>query len=58
MKNRQAELATRIAMAKERFKYYSILCGTIWVACPIIAYLKRTPAPMIGMLFSGTSWAM
>ena len=58
MKNRQAELATRIALARERFKYYSVLAGAIWIACPIIAYLKRTPAPFIGMLFSGTSWVL
>ena len=58
MKNRQMELATRIAMGRERLKYISVLTGTVWLVCPIVAYLKKTPAPLIGMLFSGTSWAM
>ena len=43
MKQRQAMMAMQMAMGKERFKYYSLFVGSLYIAVPIAAYKLRKP---------------
>ena len=54
MKNRQTEIALKMAMGRERFKYYSVFFGIVLFMAPIAAYKNRSPkmlAPLIPMSF-------
>ena len=50
MKNRQVELATKKAMAKERLKYYGSYYALCLLGAPIILYKTKSPA-YLGKLF-------
>ena len=43
MKQRQAQIAFQLAMGKERFSYYSVFAGTLWLVLPIAAIKHHKP---------------
>ena len=57
MKNRQVELATKMAMAKERLKYYSVFVGLVWLVVPIAAYHHHKPQMLAALVPVSISWA-
>lgn len=56
LKHRQAQLATQVALGKERFKYYSFVVGLAWFFLPIGAIKTQNPRLMIPLVPLGTGW--
>ena len=57
MKQRQAMMASQMAMGKERFKYYSVFVGLAYIGLPIGAYKKKNPAMLIGLVPMSIGWS-
>ena len=49
-------MATNMALGKERFKYYSLFVGLVWIFAPIAVIKTHNPAPLGGMLVTGFAW--
>ena len=56
MKQRQAQMATQMAIKKEQFKYYSFFVGLVWTFCPIIAIKGHMPQMFFPMIVTGFAW--
>mgnify|MGYP001626603484 CR=1 FL=1 len=49
-------MATMMAMNKERFWYYSLFVGLVWIAGPVVAIKTHNPAPLGIMVTTGFGW--
>ena len=56
MKQRQMMLAFQMGMGKERFWYYSVFVGIMYVLLPIGAVKKHNPAMLVGLLPMTLGW--
>ena len=56
MKNRQAEMSMRMAEGKERFFYYSIFVGILWIVCPLAALKTRKIEALTPCIVTGFGW--
>ena len=46
-----------MAMAKERFWYYSLFVGLVWFFVPIGAIKTKNPAMLVPVVITGFGWA-
>ena len=56
MKQRQMMMSFQMGMGKERFWYYSVFVGTMYVLLPIGAIKTKNPAMIVGLFPMSVGW--
>ena len=56
MKQRQDQMSMQMAVGKERFFYYSIFVGLVWLALPMVAIKEKKPQLLAPVVVTGFGW--